>query len=437
MSGFCDESFRPLLERWRREGPSGEPVKRSDARTLWRWEGAYVKQFADVRRARREFENLRALAAKGFRVPAVLALEGSTVFTRELAGARPLREALDAFDPKALGRFAADLAATGLVHGDFHIGNILVHEGGLWLVDLHRARFEAPNRLRAVEMLGFLMLSLSELVSVTDRLRVLAAYGADRSLILEVHDAFLRIRHYYWGDRLARVLIDSASTQRLGDLVVTARVPLPPLEGELVKAIGRRELRRTPGGLAVKTTTRGFWRGLVEGRARGPAVREWRHAWALKFRRLPVPDPVALVSSPDRQSYACRWIDGALPLNEHVKKHGVSRELIMKLARLVRKMHDRGAAHRDLKANNVLVRNGEIWFIDLDRVTLSLQASLAERFLNLAQLNAALGPPVTRTDRLRFYHAYAGRDPEWHLAWKPRVQEIMDLTRARKHIWPA
>jgi tRNA A-37 threonylcarbamoyl transferase component Bud32 len=129
-------------------------------------------------------------------------------------------------------------------------------------------------------------------------------------------------------------------------------------------------------------------------------------------------------------------MEGALPLWDHFKANGVSRDFLHRLARLVRRMHDQGIYHRDLKANNVLVRCGEIVVVDLDRVDFVREVPPEDRAWNLAQLNAALAAPVTRSDRLRFFFAYAGRSRILRLEWKRWVWEIMRNTVLRGHHWP-
>ena len=77
---------------------------------------------------------------------------------------------------------------------------------------------------------------------------------------------------------------------------------------------------------------------------------------------------------------------------------------------------------------------GHLALVDRRRLR---QVPERDRMFNLAQLNAAVTEPLTRTDRLRFLHAYFGR---CRTLWTERarwVREIMRLTVARAHHWPA
>jgi len=75
--------------------------------------------------------------------------------------------------------------------------------------------------------------------------------------------------------------------------------------------------------------------------------------------------------------------------------------------------------------------------VDVERARFAAEVGVEERIADLAQLNAALGAPVTFGDRLAFYRAYAGSDREWAVKWKERVRRIMEATRARRHRWPS
>ena len=105
-------------------------------------------------------------------------------------------------------------------------------------------------------------------------------------------------------------------------------------------------------------------------------------------------------------------------------------------AKEIRRLHRTGVYHGDLKATNVLVQDGTFLFVDLDRVRFSEDVPDRDRIFNLAQLNASLTPPLTRTDRLRFLRAYFGRCASLRKQERRWIGEIMNISIARKHRWP-
>ncbi len=102
----------------------------------------------------------------------------------------------------------------------------------------------------------------------------------------------------------------------------------------------------------------------------------------------------------------------------------------------------RGVFHRDLKANNLLVRpraagGWDFLPIDLDRVEFRTgPVPEAGVLLNLAQLNAAVAAPVTRADRLRVLKAVLTRIPMTRPLLRKWAARVMRLTRERHHFWP-
>ena len=96
----------------------------------------------------------------------------------------------------------------------------------------------------------------------------------------------------------------------------------------------------------------------------------------------------------------------------------LKRKIIRAAARLVRQFHDSGFFHADLQLRNLLVADQRVLLIDFDR-SLRMQ-NLPERIRmkNLLRLNRSVdkwkrqGLPVTFSDRLRFFLAYAGDDPK-------------------------
>ncbi len=144
----------------------------------------------------RAFAAARALAARGFGVPGVVAavedrrlgiLRRSFFVTREVAGAvtadrhwatlagRPADRRRFAC---ALGDLVRRLHAAGVYHNDLKDVNVLVGPGGaLTLLDLERVRIgRPPGRRRRIKNLVQLERTLGRLTSAPARLRLLGAY---------------------------------------------------------------------------------------------------------------------------------------------------------------------------------------------------------------------------------------------------------------------
>jgi len=83
---------------------------------------------------------------------------------------------------------------------------------------------------------------------------------------------------------------------------------------------------------------------------------------------------------------------------------------------LIRHFHQTGFFHGDLQLKNILVAGDKLLLIDFDRSYRKPALSLHERMKNLLRLNRSaekwkrLGLSITRTDRWRFFLAYAGDD---------------------------
>ncbi|HYE99658.1 MAG TPA: lipopolysaccharide kinase InaA family protein [Planctomycetota bacterium] len=425
------------VRAWLQSPGQGKVLKENRLRSVHLWKGLCVKRFKNpglgravrgrlLDPARAEYRLLLELRSRGLDVPEPVAWarlgRETVVFTREIADAVPLRVLpMNRDRLRALARLVRRAYDVGLRHDDLHVGNVLEGAGRLWLVDLQEARLKrALSEEERAASAAFLTMSFYESVSRTETLRFWRAVGVDPA---RVWPAFRALRHRYWAGRRARVRRSGSDFEVVDGLVL--RRPFTAEEA-------RRVFTAPPFKRVKELPNRRLWLADAGTFVKEGAGEAWSNAYGLEIRSIPTPRMKAKADG----RIAGEWLEGALPLWDHLKAHGVSRPLLERLARIVRRMHQRGVYHRDLKANNVLVRGQDAWIIDLDRVDFRLELTREQRVFNLAQLNAAVGPPATRSDRLRFFFVYAALEPSILRDWKSWVREIMDRTRARKHHWP-
>ncbi|MGH8629197.1 MAG: lipopolysaccharide kinase InaA family protein, partial [Burkholderiales bacterium] len=111
------------------------------------------------------------------------------------------------------------------------------------------------------------------------------------------------------------------------------------------------------------------------------------------------------------------------------------------LVRQMRRLEERGFAHRDCKAANVLVitqpRLKLLW-IDLDGLRLVGKVNPNQRLQALMRLHVSLldVPGLTRSDRVRFLKAYFARfgadRRAWRAAWRSLSAAAEQKIRAKR-----
>src|SRR4030042_2939729 len=102
----------------------------------------------------------------------------------------------------------------------------------------------------------------------------------------------------------------------------------------------------------------------------------------------------------------------------HLSRENLSskRRTIRSAGLLIRQFHEAGFFHGDLQLKNILIAGDQLLLIDFDRSYRKTSLSLQKKMRNLLRLNRSvekwrrLGLPITRTDRWRFFLAYAGDD---------------------------
>lgn len=166
-----------------------------------------------------------------------------------------------------------------------------------------------------------------------------------------------------------------------------------------------------------------FFQTLMKSRAK----RAWIAARGLQVRGINTPSALALIEMKKfgllkRTILITEFIENAYELNDFVLEYYKEKNanyavcskesFIVQLAKMLRKLHESGIYHADLKSNNILVsldENKELRFylVDLDRVHFKDQLSFEQTANNLAQINASIADCITPADRLKFFRIYA------------------------------
>jgi len=360
-----------------------------------------------------------------------------------------------------LGRLLRSIHDAGFLHPDLHGGNVLLAKEGeppaLCVIDLHsvRRRGADPGHGDLVTLLH----SLGTATTPEERALVLAAYGPGAPSAAAVEAAGEAMERRRIASRTGRAKLFRPTGRfdvaRRGEhslvflrawgagpflaaLEAHRRAAADPASKDVLKRGGRSTVTRVevpgPGGparLVVKETKVRGAMDLFKNFLRPPrAAQGWRGGNGLWHRHVDVAEPRALL------------VRGAWPLRcesflvmEDVAAGGerfdlrslrlwgrgtrgreavrAKRDEVERLGRLAGSLHARGVYHGDLKAVNVFVRrkHGRESFclVDYDRVRFAADpVPFRRRVKNLAQLAASLGAYFGRTDRLRFYRAYAG-----------------------------
>jgi hypothetical protein len=113
------------------------------------------------------------------------------------------------------------------------------------------------------------------------------------------------------------------------------------------------------------------------------------------------------------------------------------RKIVRSAGLLLRQFHDAGFFHADLQLRNILVSENQVFFIDFDRSYRKAGLSCKERLKNLLRLNRSAekwkchGLPISWTDRLHFFQAYAREDREM----REEVQKVFRIYPIRFFIY--
>ncbi len=191
------------------------------------------------------------------------------------------------------------------------------------------------------------------------------------------------------------------------------------------------------------------WRGWLAGFRESPVRRCWEVGHALLRRGIDTPRPLLFVERREPQSSRSYLLTEAIPdsvsvpdfMNERwpgltsCQRHDWVTGHLQQLARQLRRLHDAGFDHRDLKFSNLLVASDpvdvRVWFLDLDGVRVWRSLPRRRAVQNLARINVSslVVDLASRTHCLRFLKWYLG---DWfHDEWKSWWRDVARVSLAK------
>jgi hypothetical protein len=342
-----------------------------------------------------------------------------------------------------LADVVAHLAEARLYLPDLHPGNILISGGAgtwrLWLVDLAEAVRPAPadavlRHLVQLEHFFEPIASVVERIRCHHRVIQLLGDGPDARQVALGTSAYRR-RFYRRRDRRTRR--ESKYFKRLaeGDWQGWATADWA---GALERLLEAGDPTADARAKVVKEgRTAGVWRVAFDdagghatlffkrhkrasGLGRSRSVAAFRKGHALLARGIATARPAGAADK--RRGpwltdtlLATEPVDGE-PLSDWLRAGPPGRErrrMARRVARLIRRMHEAGFSHRDLKAPNILVAPAhgpgvQPVLVDLDGLAPVGRVSARRRVQNLMRLSVSLDEwgVARQTDRLRFLRAY-------------------------------
>ncbi|HWN44899.1 MAG TPA: lipopolysaccharide kinase InaA family protein [Thermoanaerobaculia bacterium] len=153
------------------------------------------------------------------------------------------------------------------------------------------------------------------------------------------------------------------------------------------------------------------------------AERSWRVAQALLAAGILTPEPVMRIESVDEAGpalYVSRFLGGATEARYLLRAANAGKDfpdvdlrwLLEELGKTARKLHDAGFWFRDFTSGNVLIREGALYLVDLNRTRMGRVPSLSERMRDLSRM------PILRPEHQEiFLSSYGTRDRKLYLLY--------------------
>ena len=357
--------------------------------------------------------------------------------------------------------------AEGFFYRDLHAGNILVstrenENVQIYPIDFHKAwHFNKLPLWMRFRDLAQLKNSLN--LSQTDQLRFLKSYarkypllkGGLKESVKKINKKAAKLWRAHLKSRTKRCLLESSEfavknvsgmslyfrkvypEAAIREIITTYDAGVSMSRATVLKKTHKETVSSLPVTdpdvfssrqlLLKEARVQGLPNRLIQTLTRSRAKRAWIAARGLQVRGINTPAALGLIEMKQwalitRSILISEFIENAYELNGFVLKyfkdintgHAVcSKEsFIVKLAKILKKLHESGIYHADLKSNNILVNLDDknevhFYFVDLDRVYFKNKLSFEQMANNLAQINASISDCITPADRLKFFRIYA------------------------------
>lgn len=145
------------------------------------------------------------------------------------------------------------------------------------------------------------------------------------------------------------------------------------------------------------------------------AGRSWRVAQALLAAGILTPEPVMRIESADDAGpalYVCRFLDSTVEAryvlraaNAGTEYPGVDlRWLLAEMGKTARKLHEAGFWFRDFTSGNVLIKDGALYLVDLNRTRIGKVPTFSERMRDLSRM------PILRPEHQEIFLSSYGTE---------------------------
>ena len=395
----------------------------------------------------------------------------------------------------SLARFTASIHTAGVIHNDFHLGNILIRPddtqtGGpvpLYLVDVPGVRFSgALGWTAACRSLIVLNSDRRDDTSRAERRRFLDIYLAERPKLdppelrsaieaLELGTAAYSCKVARRRDRRALETNRDFTARRTAGRQFHSVADLDGSEidrlvhdpEELLTSNLHRPLKLGGSSLVVeaelpvaavykRSRPRGLLKSMLSRFRRSKAEKSWMAGHSLLIRGIATPRPLAVCricrGSQNGTAYlATERIEAAENLHLYgwrlaelpeAKRVTCANRCAESLGDLVGRMHAWGLTHGDLKGANVLVVENPAavatYLIDVDDVRVGKHLDRRRQTADLARLATSIGAHrwVSRTTIVRFFRAYRRRFPmgrvNWKRLWREAARQSAKTTRQKR-----